>query len=169
MWQGLEYAKWKEDSMGASCCSVASCCVRSSMGILYIRVSFFRINIRRYLTWPFRTVIIIFAGWANIINGLIIQRRYQRSITLKSLWAMGFGKANADMLISYNQANTVRSIFTLTAIPSLILCVLGKVGCIRQFTHGQYCASGSFSRIFRPQWSFVMYAGSSWVEWIFQR
>ena len=53
------------------------------------------------------SAVIIIAGWLNLISGLLVQREYHRSISLKSLWAMGFGETNTDEMISWNQATEV--------------------------------------------------------------
>lgn len=100
--------------METSFCSVALRCVFSPMGITYIRVSILRIHSSQNLTCAVRSVALLLAGWANIIIALTTQRRNHRSITLKSLWAMGFGRPNADGLIGYKQATEVRSNFSLT-------------------------------------------------------
>ena len=54
-----------------------------------------------------RSVIIIAAGWAVIGSGLTTQRVYNRSTSLRSLRAMGFGETNINEMISWKQATEV--------------------------------------------------------------
>ncbi|KAG8527921.1 uncharacterized protein KY384_006837 [Bacidia gigantensis] len=47
-------------------------------------------------------------GWWIIGTGLRTQRVYNRSISVTSLWAMGFGETKVEEIVSWNQANEGR-------------------------------------------------------------
>ena len=61
------------------------------------------------LKMEFSSAVLIISGWLTLISGLLVQHEYHRSISLKSLWAMGFGETNTDEIVSWNQATEVGS------------------------------------------------------------
>ena len=94
-------------------------------------------------------------------NGLVIQRRYRRSISLKSLWAMGFGETNVDETVSWKQATQVRVDPDFTTLDLMtVFTTSGTAWALRQHPHRQYMASCSFSCVYRTQFLTLMYAGS---------
>ena len=112
-------------------------------------------------THVLRSVVILIAGWIIIGNGLAIQRKYHRSISLKSLWAMGFGETSVDEIVSWNQATEVRVDLDFTALDLITFFIAsGTAWPLRQHHRRQHMAGGSFSCVYRTQFFTLLYAGS---------
>ena len=61
----------------------------------------------------FRSIIFLTGAFAVGGNGFANQREHQRSISMSSLWAMGFGKTNVDEIISWGQPSSVSRVVML--------------------------------------------------------
>lgn len=61
----------------------------------------------RNYSHTFRSVIFLTGGFAVGSNGLVTQRSHQRSISMSSLWAMGFGEINSDEVMYWGQPEYV--------------------------------------------------------------
>ena len=106
-------------------------------------------------------MIVLIAAWIIIGSGLVTQRRYRRSISLKSLWAMGFGETNVDEVVSWNQATQVRVDLDSKAIDLTVLFITsGTAGHLRQRPYRQRMAGGSFSRVYCTQRLTLLYVVS---------
>ena len=115
---------------------------------------------------------ILVASWTLIILGFHTQQINHRSITLKSLWARGFGKTTADLIVQWDQPKKVRSLPSSTyssVIAAEQIWGSGSLGYIRQCDDGKHFSGACLSCIRCLQWSRVMYAGSRWVVRICSR
>lgn len=75
---------------------------------------------RRRIFVIISSVIFLTGGFAALTNGLLNQRKQQRSISMSSLWAMGFGETNVREVIKWGQPEYGRlGIFVNTVIANI--------------------------------------------------
>ncbi|KAF7502331.1 hypothetical protein GJ744_006019 [Endocarpon pusillum] len=60
-------------------------------------------SLSRWLVTMTTSLLILIAGTAVLGTGLAVSKRYEGSISFKTLWSFGFGATNAKEIISWNQ------------------------------------------------------------------